>query len=87
MKAAKAWAKKWVKKAGHELQVAAVSLEHGFVWAGQKLEAVMINVIDDARHIAGKLIEGVGWATDEVGKAIEYLGREIDKLGKAVAGL
>ena len=47
----------------------------------------MIKVMDDARHIAGKLIEGVGWAADEVGKAIEYLGREIDKLGKTAAGL
>ena len=46
----------------------------------------MIKSMDDARHIAEKLIEGVGWAADEVGKAIEYLGREIDKLGKAVAG-
>ena len=46
----------------------------------------MIKVMDDARHIAGKLIKGVGWAADEVAKAIEYLGREIDKLGKAVAG-
>ena len=46
----------------------------------------MIKVMDDARHVAGKLIEGAGWAADEAGKAIEYLGREIDKLGKAVAG-
>ena len=38
------------------------------------------------RHIAGKLMEGVGWAADKVAKAIEYLGREIDKLGKAVTG-
>ena len=52
-----------------------------------KLEAGMIKAMDDARHIAGKLIEGAGWAADEVAKAIEYLGREIDKLGKAVAGL
>jgi cyclophilin family peptidyl-prolyl cis-trans isomerase len=69
-----------------ELQAAAVSLEHGFAWAGQKLEAGMIKVMDDARHVAGKLIEGAGWAADEAGKAIEYLGREIDNLGKAVAG-
>ena len=68
------------------MQAAAVSLEHGFAWAGQKLEAIRIKSMDDARHIAGKLIEGVGWAADEVGKAIEYLGREIDKLGKTVAG-
>jgi hypothetical protein len=87
LRAAEALANKWIKKAGHELQAAAVSLEHGFAWAGQKLEAGMIKVMDDARHIAGKLIEGAGWAADEVGKAIEYLGREIDKLGKAVAGL
>jgi hypothetical protein len=87
LRATEAWAKKSAKKAGHELQAAAVSLEHGFAWAGQKLEAVVIKVMDDARHIAGKLIAGVGWAADEVGKAIEYLGREIDKLGKAVVGL
>jgi hypothetical protein len=46
----------------------------------------MIKVMDDARHVAGKLIEGAGWAADEAGKAIEFLGREIDKLGKAVTG-
>jgi hypothetical protein len=83
-------APRWEKRqdeAGHELQAAAVSLEHGFAWAGQKLEAVMVKVINDARHIAGKLIKGFDWAADEVGKAIEYLGREIDKLGKTVAGL
>ncbi len=86
LKATEAWAKKLIKKAGHELQAAAVSLEHGFAWAGQKLEADTIKVMDDTRHIAGKLIEDAGWAADEVGKAIEYLGREIDKLGKAVTG-
>jgi hypothetical protein len=86
VRAEESWSKKWIKKAGHELQAAAVSLEHGFAWAGQKLEAGMIKVMDDARHIAGKLIEGAGWAADEVDKAIEYLGREIDKLGKTVAG-
>jgi hypothetical protein len=86
LKAAEAWAKKWIKKAGHELRAAAVSLEHGFAWAGQKLEAIMIKSIDDARHIAEKLIEGVDWVAEEVGKTIEYLGKEIDKLGKAVAG-
>ena len=46
----------------------------------------MIKSMDRRPSYCGKLIEGVGWAADEVGKAIEYLGREIDKLGKAVAG-
>jgi len=86
LKAAEAWGKKSIKKAGHELQAAAVSLEHGFAWAGQKLEAGAVKVMDDTRHVAGKLIEGAGWVADEVGKAIEYLGRKIDMLGKTVAG-
>jgi len=86
LRATGAWGKKWIEKAGQELHATAVSLEHSFAWAGQKLEAGTVKVMDDARHVAGKLIEGAGWAADEVGKAIEYLGREIDKLGKAVAG-
>jgi hypothetical protein len=86
LRSTEAWAKKSIKEAGHELHAAAVSLEHGFAWAGQKLEADTIKVMDDTRHVAGKLIEGAGWAADEAGKAIEYLGREIDKLGKTVAG-
>jgi hypothetical protein len=47
---------------GRKLNISqsAVSLEHGFAWAGQKLEAGMIKVMDDTRHIAGKLIEGSG---------------------------
>jgi hypothetical protein len=85
--ATEAWSKKGIKEAGQELHAAAVSLEHGYAWAGQKLEAGMIKVMDDSRHIAGKLIEDSGWAADEVDKAMEYLKREIDKLGKAVAGL
>ena len=29
-----------------------------------------------------KLIEGTGWAAEEIGKTIDYLGEEIKKLGK-----
>jgi hypothetical protein len=86
LRAVKAWGENLKKKAGQELHAAAVSLKHGLAWAGHNLEADMIKVIDGARHIAGKLLEGVGWAADEVGDAIEDLGKEIDKLGKAAAG-
>jgi hypothetical protein len=87
LRAAEAWSKKSIKDAGHELHAAAVSLEHGFAWAGKKLEAGVVKVLDDSRHIAGKLIEGADWAKDEIGEGIEYLGREIEKFGKVVAGL
>ena len=86
LKATAAWAKKEVKKAGSELRAAAASLEHGFAWAGQTLEALTIKVLDDCRHIGGKLVEGAGWTKDEVGKALASLGKEIDKLGKTLAG-
>ncbi len=49
--------------------------------------AAVIKVMDDSRHIAGKLIEGADWAKDEIDEAIEYLGREIEKLGKTVTAL
>ena len=87
LRATEAWTKKSIKDAGHELHAAAVSLEHGFAWAGEKLEAGVIKVMDDSRHLAGKLIEGADWAKDEIGEAIESLGREIEKLGKTVTAL
>jgi hypothetical protein len=84
--AVEAWGKQLINKAGHELHAAAASLEHGLAWAGHNFEAGIIKVMDDSRHIAGKLIKGVGWVADEVGETIEYLGKEIDKLGKIAAG-
>jgi hypothetical protein len=87
LRATEAWSKKSIKDAGHELHAAAVSLEHGFAWAGKKLEAGVVKVLDDSRHIAGKLIEGADWTKDEIGEGIEYLGREVEKFGKTVAGL
>jgi hypothetical protein len=87
LRATEAWTKKSIKDAGHELHAAALSLEHGFAWAGEKLDAAVIKVMDDSRHLAGKLIEGADWAKDEIGEAIESLGREIEKLGKTVTAL
>jgi hypothetical protein len=86
LKAAEAWGEKRIKKTGQELNAALISLENGFTWAGKKLEAGMLKIVDDARHIAGRLIDDEGWAADRVGKALEYMGIEIDKLGKTLAG-
>jgi len=69
-------------KLGHALKAAAIHLEHGFAWAGHKLEAVSVAVIKDTGLVAGKLIEGGGWIGEEAGKIIEKIGVEIKKLGK-----
>jgi len=69
-------------KLGHALKAAAIHLEHGFAWAGQKLEAATAAVIKDTGLVAGKLIEAGGWIGEEAGKIIEKIGVEIEKLGK-----
>jgi hypothetical protein len=83
-RAKEAWAKKDLKRAGHALKAAATSLEHAVAWAGRTGEAGVIAVIKDAGAVAGKLIEGTGWETDETGKAIEAVGMEIEKLGRSL---
>jgi hypothetical protein len=42
-------------------------------------------VTKDAGVVAGKLIEGTGWAADETGKAIEAVGVEIEKLSRSLS--
>jgi hypothetical protein len=80
LRAVKAWGEKKIKTAGNELHATAVRLEHAFAWTGQKLEVGTIKIMDDVRHIAGKLINDTGWAVDKVGKAIESLEIEIEML-------
>ena len=84
-KAREAEAKKEHKRTGYYLRAAATHLEHGLAWAGHKAEAGFIYVVDGARLVGGKLIEGTGWTVDEVGKAMDALGREIEKLGTKIA--
>jgi len=83
-RAKESWAKKDLKRAGHALEAAATSLEHALGWAGRQGEAAAVGVIKDAGLVAGKLIEGTGWAVDETGKAIEAVGVEIEKLGRSL---
>jgi len=69
-------------KLGHALKAAAIHLEQGFAWSGQKLEVATVAVIKDTGLVAGKLIEGGGWIGKEAGDIIDKIGGEIEKLGK-----
>jgi hypothetical protein len=84
-RAKESWAKKDLKRAGGALKAAATSLEHALAWAGRKGEADVIAVTKDAGVVAGKLIEGTGWAANETEKAIEAVGAEIEKLGRSLS--
>jgi hypothetical protein len=84
LKASESWVKKATREVGHSLKTAADNLEYGLAWAGHKAEAGGKAAIKDARLVAGKLIEGMGWVPDEVGKGIEFIGKEVEKFGKQV---
>ena len=84
LKSGASWAKKAAKKAGQDLQAAAIHLEHGLAWTGHKVEAGGAAVVNATRLLAGKLIEGVGWVPAEVGKGITAIGEEIERLGKKI---
>lgn len=70
------------RTAGQELQLAARSVETGFTRLGKGVESTTASAVRDARTVGGKLIQGAGWAPEEVGRAMQALGGEIEKLGR-----
>jgi len=82
LKASEYWAKKEEKKAGHSLKSAVLHFEHAVVWSGHEFETGEAIVIKDIHTVAGKLIEGKKWTSEEVSKGIKNIGNEISKLGK-----
>jgi len=85
LKASEQWAKKETKETGNALKKAAQHMEQTAKWAGHKLEAGTVKIIDEVRFMSGKLIQGTGWVADEVGKGIQNMGAEITKLGEKIA--
>jgi len=81
-KASDFWTKKEAKKVGQELKAAAYNIKQSLAWDGREVEAGTKVVLKDAKSLAGKLIEGLGWVPEEVGKGLDATGKEIDKLGK-----
>ena len=84
LKASEYWAKKEEKKTGHALKSATLHFEQAVVWSGHKFETGEAIVIKDIHTVAGKLIEGKKWTTEEVSKGIKNIGNEISKLGKKI---
>ncbi len=83
-KASEYLSKKESKKAGHALKGAALNLEHAAKRAGLKLAAESLAAIEDARRVAGKLVEGMGSASTEFEGAAKRLGEEMEKVGKSL---
>ena len=52
------------------------------VWSGHNFEKGEVIVIKDIHTVAGKLLEGKKWTSEEVSKGIKSIGNEISKFGK-----
>lgn len=84
-RATRAWERRETAKAGHELRMAAQYTERLAHDAGRGVERATRDVVRGTRKLSSKLIDGVGWTSDEVGKGFAKLGHEIDRLGADVA--
>ncbi len=82
--AAAEWTRKEYRLVGHDLLAAAYALESGAKWSGKELEKGTLGVVHGVRFVAGKLIQGTGWTSEEVGKAFDKIGQETERLGKKV---
>jgi hypothetical protein len=84
LKASKEWTKQKTKETGNALEQAALHLEKAAQWAGTALSIGTADAIQNARSIAGKLMQNVGVGYKDVGKGIEILGTEIARTGKEI---
>jgi hypothetical protein len=78
-------AKKAAQKAGYELKAAALYVEQGLAWAGQKADASGAAAIQGAQTLAGKLIAEGGTVLDRFGQGYEAIGKAIEQLGQKIA--
>ncbi|HEY4310887.1 MAG TPA: hypothetical protein VGN12_15660 [Pirellulales bacterium] len=76
-----AWQAREHRVAGRRLRAAADNLETALRFSGQRVGEATEETIRDSRRIAAKLVEGSGYAVDDVGRAFAGLGREVENLG------
>jgi hypothetical protein len=72
------------KKAGYELKAAALYVEQGLAWAGQKADASGAAAIQGAQALAGKLIAEGGSVLDRFGQGYDAIGNAIEQLGQKI---
>lgn len=85
LKAAAAWEKKEVRKAGHYLRAAADNIEHAAARTEHRMKATTTEIARESRVISSSMIEGTGYAIDEVGVGFEKIGNQIERVGHRVA--
>jgi hypothetical protein len=82
MSAMESGAKGVVAKTGHAIKSAPSHVKHGFSWAGDKIGAAASVVVKDTGFVAGKVIEGGGWAGKRTGDVINTIGVKVENFGR-----
>jgi hypothetical protein len=80
----RSWAAEQTQAAGRQMRAAADNLERAAVRTGKAVQHATHEVAKDVRIVSGKLIEGTGFAFDEVGKGFAALGRQVEYVGKKI---
>jgi hypothetical protein len=83
-KASDSWARKATKETGEALKSAAEHLEHAANWSGHKLKAGASKAVKEGREVSGKLVEGTGYAREDVEKVLKNMGDAISEFGKNI---
>jgi len=85
VEATEAWTNKDVKTTGRALKEADDCLEAEAFMAGRDASASAINAANATRILAGKLVQGSGWTSDEVGQGFDAFGKQLANLGNRVS--
>lgn len=80
--ATEAWTRKDTKATGRAFKGAADDLEDGATAAGRDAGDASKDVAKGARELAGKLVQGGGWTSEEVGRGMDAFGKEVANLGR-----
>lgn len=84
VKADQAWRQHHTRRSGRYLRSAADNLERAAFRARAALSTATSETIRNARVLSGKLVEGTGYAIDEVGSGIDAMGHQIERFGQAI---
>jgi hypothetical protein len=85
VKSTESWAKKESANAGESLDKAAIYLERGLTWTGQKIETGTKNVMKKSKELSAKLKEKGRVVAEDIGKNLKEAGNEIEKFGKKIS--
>ena len=84
MSAMESETKEAAAKAGHAIKNTPSDVKHGLSWAGDKIGSAASVVVKDTGFIAGKIIEGGGWAGKRTGDAINTIGVKVENFGRKI---